>query len=159
MTGGVIELAPQESLASGLGASDWDYRDRYSIQTEAGQYDTVDEVVTDWFKKQPTWLRVLSTNSLSRRSVEESVANGFRVGSKVGTWEVVDRDDNEVVFSDSMGFMEYRFSFLLSQQEQDSVEASTAVRYLWRRTGRFYFALVKPMHRRFVKLLLARTVE
>jgi hypothetical protein len=72
----------------------------------------------------------------------------------VGSWEVVERSDDEIVFGDSLGFMQYRFSF--RRIDDEHIEAATAVRYRWRRTGRFYFALVRPFHRRFVAHALAR---
>lgn len=158
MSASVVELSPKTQPLLDTSPKCLNYQDRFSIETAQAQYGHVDDVVADWFRNQPTWLRLVSTNSLSRRSVENAVADGFVVGTKVGTWVVVARDDTEIVFSDSMGFMRYWFSFSLCRGKPDTVEASTSVRYLWSRTGGFYFAMVKPMHRRFVKLLLRKTV-
>jgi hypothetical protein len=144
----VVEATPREDSIAGLHPEPWDYRDRYIVATNPGRYHTVDRVATDWFTKQPRWLRLLSTNTTSKAGVERAVdQGGFQVSSSVGSWKVIRRDDNEIVFSDSTGFMEYWYSFLLPADEPNTVEGSTAVRYLWPRAGRFYFALaVWPNH-------------
>ncbi len=133
-----------------------DYRDRFCIRVRPGQYGVVDEVVTDWFIKQPAWIRLLSTNTVSRSGIDATMrGGGYTVGDNVGSWKVVGRNDNEIVFGDSMGFMEYRFSLRLLEREF-LVEGSTAVRFLWHRTAKYYFALVRPFHRLFIRHLLTK---
>ena len=75
-----------------------------------------------------------------------------RRGPQVGSWQVYKRSDDEIIFGDDMGFMEYRFSFYMD--ELGNVEAGTAVKFKWARLSRCYFGLVKPLHRRFVPLSL-----
>lgn len=136
-----------------------DYEDRFCIDVRPGQYRVVDEVATDWFDKQPALLRLLSTNSISRKGVEAATRDGgYAVGSAVGSWKVYQRDDNEIVFGDNMGFMEYRFSLRLADPPV-AVEGATAVKFLWRRSGKFYFAIVRPLHRRFIKYLLIKATS
>ncbi|MFV1991978.1 MAG: DUF2867 domain-containing protein, partial [Acidimicrobiales bacterium] len=136
-----------------------DYQDRFIIETTPGQYASVDQVATDWFTKQPGWIRLLSTNTRSSASIESAIVDGgFQVGTSVGSWKVVARNEDEIVFGERMGFMEYCYSLALRADEPVTIEGSTVVTYLWRRTGRFYFALVRPMHRRFIRFLLAKTV-
>ncbi len=133
LSNSVHEREPRSDSIAGL-QSRWDYRDRFVIP-------------------------LLSTNTLSQAGIDQAITLGrFRVDSAVGSWRVVRRDDQEIVFADSMGFMEYWVSFLLPVEQTSTVEASTAVRYLWPRSGRFYFALVRPLHRRFIRLLLTTTV-
>jgi Protein of unknown function (DUF2867) len=155
----VVEQTPKdESLARSL-CDLPDYQDRFSVETTPGQYATVDQVAADWFTKQPSWIRLISTNTLSSAGIESEIAEGgFRVGTTVGSWKVVARNGHEIVFGESMGFMEYNYSLSLSADKPNTIEGSTVVRYLWRRTGRFYFALVRPLHRRFIRFLLAKTV-
>lgn len=160
LTTSAVALPPRADCIAGSSDESWDYRDRFSVDTLPGQYTSVDHVAIDWFTNQPTWIRLLSTNTLSKAGVDEAVAaGGFGMGSAVGTWVVTRRNDHEIVFGQRLGFMEYWFSFLLPTDAPDTVEASTSVKFLWRRTGRFYFALVRPMHKRFVRLLLAKTVS
>ncbi|MFT4657620.1 MAG: hypothetical protein ACI8V4_001796 [Ilumatobacter sp.] len=53
-------------------------------------------------------MRVRSTNTTSKAGVEQAIdEGGFQVGRSVGSWKVIQRDDDEIVFSDSMGFMGY----------------------------------------------------
>ena len=153
------ERAPRADSLLETAPEPWDYQDRYVIGTRPGQYQSVDQVAADWFHKQPTWLRLLSTNTTKRPHDDLGVADGgFRVGSTVGSWKVVTRSEREIVFGDSLGFMEFWYSFSLAPDEAGTVEGATAVRYLWPRTGRFYFALVRPVHGKFVELLLRTTV-
>jgi hypothetical protein len=135
-----------------------DYLDRFVATVAPDAFADVDAVVDRWFLDQPGWLRVLSTNTLSRRKVVESLPpSGYRIGNSVGSWDVVDRSAEEIVFGDDMGFMQYRFSF--RRVDTRHIEAATAVRYLWPRTGRFYFSIVRRFHRRFVAYALARTAS
>ena len=155
----VAELDPDDDSLVGSLYDRPDYRDQFAITVPTGTYASVDEVATDWFMKQPAWIRLLSTNTMSRKAVETAASAGrYEIGAAVGSWVVIERNEQEIVFGDNMGFMEYRFSIRLLTGDTETVEGSTAVRFLWRRTGRFYFALVRPLHRRFVKYLLVRTV-
>ncbi len=155
----MTELEADSASLVGSFYSEPDYRDRFVIHLDPQKYESVDQVVTDWFTKQPAWIRLLSTNSISKAGITSNVEfGGYTVGHSVGSWTVLDRNDTEILFGDQMGFMEYRFSFRLVPGTPEVLEGSTAVKFLWKRTGRFYFALVKPMHRRFTRLLLARTV-
>ncbi len=128
-----------------------DYRDRFRVEVPVGQYGSVDEVVDDWFTSQSSLIRLLSTNTLSLKTIDEATGHGYDVGSKIGSWKVVERDASEIVFGEPMGFMEYRYSLRLVERGNTAVEGSTAVKYLWRRTGKYYFALARPLHRRFIK--------
>jgi len=157
-----VVVTEREPRGDSLTARDpgWDYRDRFTVNTTAGQYDTVDQVVSDWFTQQPFWIRLLSTNTVSLAAVARiDASGGYRVGSAIGSWRVVHRDEHEIVFGDSLGFMKYWYSLALPSDAPNTVEGSTAVRYLWRRTGGFYFTLVRPFHQLFVKLALAKTVS
>ncbi len=154
----VTECQPDDNSIVGSIHPNADYLDRFQISCKPGQYTSVDEVASDWFVKQPAWIRLLSTNTVTKKGVTQAIENGgYSEGSSVGSWKVIDRDDQEIVFGDSMGFMEYRFSLRLQDNNQ-LVEGATSVQYLWRRAGKFYFALVKPMHRLFIQYLLKKTV-
>jgi hypothetical protein len=159
MTVTIIESDPRKhSLVSTIYDSP-DYLDRFVAEVEPNRFATVDEVATAWFIEQPAWIRLISTNTFSTRRISNAVSSGrFQSGTSVGSWQVIDRNDNEIVFGDDMGFMQYRFAFHLNETA-DAIEAATAVRYLWPRAGRFYFMLAKPVHRRFIRYLLARTAN
>ena len=129
-----------------------DYRDAFLVPT-AGRYRDVGEFATFYFLHQPVWLSFVSMNLPSKQRLTKALGDAsFQPGSTVGSWKVHARNDREIVFGDHMGFMEYRFSFLMT--DDGDVEASTAVKYRWRRLSALYFTLVKPMHRKFVPISL-----
>lgn len=127
-----------------------DYRDAYLVGGPG--IERVEDFATRFFLSQPKWLAKVSMNLGDKESRRSAIdGRDYPKGSAVGTWRVHERNDNEIVFGEHMGFMEYRFSFLL--RSDGRIEASTAVRYL-KRFGRFYFAIVKPFHIGFVKVAL-----
>lgn len=127
-----------------------DYNDAYIVGD--ANVDDVATFATQFFLSQPAWLAKASMNTPKRQQRIDAIATGdYEVGSAVGTWKVHGRNNDEIVFGEHMGFMEYRFSFL--RRPDGRVEASTSVQYV-RRFGRIYFAIVKPFHIRFVKLAL-----
>lgn len=162
MTTQVTELKPRDSISAA--PLEWaeptqvDYSDRFSVRTELGKYGLVDEVVVDWFTKQPKWFRIVRTKAWSLRSLAAAKADGFPVGSAVGAWQVVARSGDEIVFHDSMSFMEFWFCFSLDPGDSRTVDAATSVRFLWRRSGPFLFNFVRPGHRRLVPQILSKAV-
>ncbi len=152
----VVSASPESDSLVNSAYEAPDYRDRFVATVASNAFVNVDAVVDQWFRHQPGWLRLLSTNTLRKRHIANSIGSSYAVGDSVGSWEVVDRSVDEIVFGDDMGFMEYRFSF--RRVDAQHIEAATAVQYLWPRTGRFYFSLVRPLHRRFVAYALRRTV-
>lgn len=131
-----------------------DYRDAFLIP---GNWHNVEEFTTAFFTGQPRLLARLSMNS-SPAVIRAAVGDqSYAEGSSVGSWRVHGRSDREIVFGDDMGFMEYRFSFRLRDDEQ--IEASTAVKYKSARMGPIYFSIVKPFHRRFVAIALRNAAK
>ena len=128
-----------------------EYRDAFLVEKPG--HPTVADFATAFFLHQPRWLALVSMNL---RSAEHRLhALGDRVyaqGDSVGSWRVHHRSDDEIVFGENMGFMEYRLSF--HQRSDGDVEASTVVKYSSPRLSALYFGIVKPLHRRFVPLAL-----
>ncbi len=132
-----------------------DYTDRFVATVEPDRFASVDELARTWFVTQPRWVQILSANTLSRGTILAQVeSTAYQSGDAVGSWVVVERTHDEIMFGQPMGFMEYRFSF--RRPDESTIEVATAVVYLWRRTGKVYFSLVKPMHRRFVRIIIDR---
>ncbi|MGH1488940.1 MAG: DUF2867 domain-containing protein [Acidimicrobiales bacterium] len=149
----IREIPPTPGTAIDQVFTPADYRDCFLVET-GDRYPTVADFASAYFLNQPRWLSLLSMNLASRKKLKAAIAdaNGYQVDTAIGSWKVYNRTEEEIVFGDNMGFMEYRFSFRLDGA--GFVEASTAVKYSWGGTGRFYFALVKPMHKRFVPISL-----
>ena len=91
-----------------------DYRDAFKISFEKDTFTSVDEFATRYFKSQPSWLRLISMNTLSKEKMEENLKkSNFQIDTNIGSWKIFNRNDNEIVFGESMGFMDYRFSMRL----------------------------------------------
>ncbi len=135
-----------------------DYRDGFDVILGEDGVDDVAEFARAYFLSQPRWLSLVSMNLVTRQRLVEEVGDGdFAMGDTIGSWKVFDRSDDEIVFGDHMGFMEYRFSF--RRVDRHLVQASTSVKYVWPRVGPVYFGLVKPMHVRFVLMSLRTTAR
>lgn len=151
----VRELDPNPNALATRAYERPDYLDRFTVDVGDCGYGDVDAAVAAWFMRQPWWIRLLSTNVLRRSRIEAALATGqLQVGTHVGAWAIIARTPDEIMFGESMGFMEYRVSFCFSGPAGKTVEVANAVKYLWPRTGPFYFALVKPLHKRFLRLML-----
>ncbi|MCH9812594.1 MAG: DUF2867 domain-containing protein [Epsilonproteobacteria bacterium] len=126
-----------------------DYQDSFIVDFETRYFDNIDTFVRAYFLAQPTWLRGLSMNCLSKKSIEKDIdVSTLANGTKIGSWKIFARDEKEVVFGESMGFMSYRFSIYFVERQQMIV--STVVQFNGR-LGRYYFAFVKLLHKAFVK--------
>lgn len=127
-----------------------DYRDAYLVGSNAEL--EIEDFATAFFLSQPTWLARVSMNVGGRQSRIDAIGDGsYEAGGSVGSWKIHGRADNEIMFGEHMGFMEYRFSLL--KRPDGRIEAGTSVRYL-KRLGNVYFAVVKPFHIGFIKVAL-----
>jgi len=130
------------------------YRDGFRISLNKGDIHNIDYFADRYFTSQPLWLRVISMHILNREKLISIVENtDYKIGSKVGTWKVFDRSDKEIVFGESLGFMDYRFSMRFDKGDAEYIEVSTVVKTN-STAGKFYFALVKLLHRKFVMISL-----
>lgn len=136
-----------------------DYRDAIQARITKGSLADIDAFARRLFLSQPAWLRAISTNVPSRARMAQILgATRFAAGDRIGSWRVYDRGRDEIVFGESFGFMEYRFSLRLREgAESDAVEAASVVQ-LSGRTGRAYFAVVRPLHQPFVRTMLRNTL-
>lgn len=149
----IIEIEPTRHTLVDQAYPDADYRDAFHVGCARHDFATVGDFATAYFMNQPRWLSLVSMNISSRDKLEQALGDhSFSQGSQVGSWKVHGRTDDEILFGDNMGFMEYRFSF--TRRADGDIEASTAVKYRWRRLSHLYFTLVKPAHKRFVPISL-----
>jgi hypothetical protein len=126
-----------------------DYHDSFAVK---GAFEDVDAFATRYFLSQPSWLSLVSMNLFSKDSIQKAIdKSAFKKESAIGVWKIYTRDDKEIVFGDDMGFMEYRF-FMLWVDETE-VRVGTVVKYKGR-FGKYYFAMVKLMHKKFVRMSL-----
>ena len=146
-----IVITPAEPTPDTLVAHAYaspDYRDAFVIH--GCETASIEEFATEYFLAQPRWLATVSMNLRGHDSVAVAVADAnYAEGDRVGSWQLHGRADNEIMFGEHMGFMEYRFSML--RHDDGRIEASTTVQYR-KRFGSIYFGVVKPFHTRFVQL-------
>lgn len=135
-----------------------DYRDAFRVSCTRQDFATVADFATAYFMNQPRWLSLVSMNLTSRDKLETALGDqSYPQGSRVGSWKVHGRSDDEILFGDNMGFMEYRFSF--ARRADGDIEASSAVKYRWRTMSHLYFTIVKPAHKRFVPISLRNALR
>ncbi len=130
------------------------YRDAFKLSFKKEKFTTIEEFAKTYFMAQPTWLRAISMNTFSKEKMQENITQSkFQIGTKIGSWEIFAKNENEIVFGESMGFMDYRFSMRLDKNTYDNIEVSTVVK-LNSFMGKYYFSIVKLMHTKFVTLSL-----
>lgn len=129
------------------------YRDAFKIDLIDKQYSDIKKFAKSYFLSQPFYLRGLSFNCFSKKNIQNDInKSNFQIATSIGSWKIYDRDTNEIVFGESMGFMDYRFSMNLNRKT-NTIEVSTVVQ-INSFMGRYYFALVKLLHRKFVLMSL-----
>jgi len=128
-----------------------DYSDYFTTFIDTQRFTTIDTFVKRYFETQPRWLAMISMNLFSKASMQKALKNNdFTVDEYIGSWKIYLRNENEIVFGDDMGFMEYRFSMRI---DDNIFRSATVVQYKGR-MGKYYFALVKLLHQKFVLLSL-----
>ena len=147
MAPGIEEIIPSATTVVADAFGKPDYRDAFLVKQPG--HATVADFATAFFLHQPGWLARVSMNLRNRKHTLEALGDRtYAEGGSVGSWRIHARNDDEIVFGEDMGFMEYWLSFHL--RPSGDVEASTVVRYSSPRLSRLYFGIVKPMHRRFL---------
>jgi len=128
-----------------------DYSDCFTTVIDTKRFNTIDTFVKCYFETQPRWLAMISMNLFSKKSMKNALKdNHFTTDEYIGSWKIYMRDNNEIVFGDDMGFMEYRFSMRI---DDDTLYVATVVQYKGK-MGKYYFTFVKLLHQKFVLLSL-----
>lgn len=146
----VIPVEPTPGTRIDAAYDNPEYRDAFLI--EVGPEVTIEDFATSFFMSQPAWIGWISMQLGSRDARQKATGDGtYAAGSSVGSWTVRERSDDEIVFGDHMGFMEFRFSIF--RRPDGHIEAATSVKYI-RRFAHIYFGIVKPFHAGFIKIAL-----
>lgn len=87
------------------------------------------------------------------RNLDDVIASAFQKG------QLVDRSATEVVYQDGAPGLVFDVAYqLIPSGGHAALTMTTTVRYL-SATGRAYFALVRPVHRRLVPFMLSRMAQ
>ena len=131
-----------------------DYSDAFELSSE---FTTIDDFAKNYFLAQPSWLRAISFGVFREKTLKKILANcSFEKGDKIGQWGIYGRDENEIVFGQHMGFMEYCFTF--HQENKQRIKVATLVQYKGR-MGKYYFAIASLLHKPFVQLSLKNVLD
>lgn len=150
---------PENSLANNF-FDRYDYCDSYKVKIDREL--NVDEATTKIFAAR-SWVDYLMTirNKIVkvfglRTDVTLSIADYYPVGSKAVMFNVVERNENEILMGEQDSHLDFAVSVLLDKQIQGKfVNVTTIVKYN-RPLGRIYFTFVKPFHRYIVKSSVKR---
>jgi len=133
-----------------------DYEDCFKIT--GINFTGVNEFAKEYFLSQALWLNIVSQGMFSKKNIEKKIETSrFQKNTCIGTWKVFNRNENEIVFGDDMGFMEYRFSMVF-KAKTNRIEVSTLVQYK-SIMGKYYFLLIKFMHKKFIIISLENVVK
>ena len=130
------------------------YRD--ALKFELGSSETIDisVMVRNFFNSQPHWLLSIMINIVSKNKLKKSLErNNFTQGSKVGRWTVAKANKREIVFGESLGFIEHRLSFCKINDDKNEFMTMSSVK-THNNFGKFYFFFVKLVHMKLVKFAL-----
>ena len=156
----IREIEPPAGMLVQAALPDADYCDAHEARTTPRRFDSITAFSRAFFLAQPAWLRTISMGVPSRSKMEQILATTkFAPGEKIGSWEIFDRDENEIVFGESLGFMSYRYSMCLKHEsDADLVTAATVVR-LNSGFGKAYFSIALLLHKRFLRLILKNALR
>ena len=138
-----------------------DYCDSFRtlMQTE----DNVDKVASELFIL-PDWVKCLmKIRDFAVKMFKLKTANKndklnidtyYPVGSKLIYFDVIDRNDNEIIMGDNDKHLNFKISVLLNHSQlYTTLHVTTIVQFnnIW---GRLYFLPVKPFHKLIVRSML-----
>ncbi|MCU7925198.1 MAG: DUF2867 domain-containing protein [Candidatus Thiodiazotropha sp. (ex Dulcina madagascariensis)] len=135
------------------------YMDALKFELPSEEIIEIDGVVRNFFNSQPLWLLSIMINIISKGKLKKSlVKNNFSEGSRVGHWKVTRSDNTEIVFGESLGFIEHRLSFCKVSNDKNEFMTMSSVK-THNGFGVFYFYFVKLVHMKLVKFAIKNMYE
>ena len=78
------------------------------------------------------------------------------IGEQVAIFKVLDKNENELLTGQKDSHLDFQLSFLVFENENDiRMELATTV-IINNSIGRIYFAIIKPIHKFYLKVILRR---
>ncbi|MBD77886.1 MAG: hypothetical protein CL840_02945 [Crocinitomicaceae bacterium] len=94
-----------------------------------------------------------TTSEERNKALDEFEGN---IGDSIAIFEVLDKNDTELLTGQSDKHLDFRLSFISYQQDDfNIVELATTVKF-HNVLGKIYFFIVKPFHRYFMRRILMR---
>ena len=135
-----------------------DFEDCYSF-TISNNTKTNQELYIDIFSSAPKWVdsmmtirnKIVSLFGL-KTEMSRNVNTDFQVGEKVGIFNIMEIQENEIIAGEDDKHLDFRVSILRKIDKETTVYVSTLVHYNnW--FGKAYFFIIKPFHKAIVKSL------
>ena len=130
------------------------YMDALKFNIPSDENIDIQNMVRSFFNSQPLWLLAIMINIISKHKLKLSLQqNTFIEGARVGHWKVSSSSNTEIVFGESLGFIEHRLSFYkVNNKKNEFMTMSSVKTYNW--FGKIYFFFVKLVHLKLIKLAI-----
>jgi len=130
------------------------YMDALKFEISSKENLDITEMVRNFFNAQSPWFLALMINTIAKNKLEKSLReNDFSQGSKVGHWTVSNSNKTEIIFRESLGFIEHRLSFCKVDNNSNTFRTMSSVK-THNKLGSFYFFFVKRVHMKLVKFAI-----
>jgi hypothetical protein len=125
------------------------------------------ELVSAFFLSAPKWvdsLMVLRNKLVSFVGLKVGLDNPVLVGPQytkgqnIGVFQIQEISEDEVVLGQNDKHLDFKTSLLITHEANDELVVSTVVR-INNMFGKFYFYVVKPIHRVLVPIMIKRMVR
>jgi hypothetical protein len=153
-----------------------DYQDGYYISIHNSHNYSIDYLTGLFFTSSPEWINKLLIirnfivsffglkGGIIDKTKQPTPSVYYPKDSKVGIFNVYDRNDHEIIMAEDDEHLNFRTSVIIEKTtDTDMIQlySSTIVHYnnIW---GRLYFLLVRPFHQLIVKIslkVLAKKIE
>jgi hypothetical protein len=146
------------------------YQDCLTAEVNPNKEINVTDVARVFFNSAPNWvvnlmqLRDKIANSIGlktdqqrKKDIERLKTSTFEVGEKFGLFEILTRQENEVIMGTDDKHLNFRVSIYLEgkQNKQYQVFLTTVVQ-INNSLGKVYFFFVKPFHKLIIKTFIRR---
>lgn len=144
------------------------YKDSFAANIPGTQPVSIEQTGSAFFASSPSWVKKLMhiRDSIVRRMGLKTTSHrknkpqlAFVPGEKAGIFNILDKNDWELILGEDDKHLNFRVSLYLQPPESapQQLVCTTTVHYnnAW---GRLYFFFVKPFHRLIVPAILKNTV-
>ncbi len=139
-----------------------DYQDCYAMDVYRNDIE-LNDVVRCFFTTAPAWVVKLmklrdnlgkmvglKTNNALEKSSSDPNISSFKPGEKFGLFQILERNENEVIMGTDDKHLNFRVSIFLSDQGPAKKISISTIVVLHNSFGRAYMKMVTPFHKMVV---------
>lgn len=160
---------PEESITNKHLIS-YEYVDCFAGRFQSDKSIRVDQFAANLFPIKIPWInflfrfrnilvRFVGLKTGDKIPPKESDEKIYKVGEKVSVWTISERNDNEIVMSESDKHLNFKASLLLRKTGDNYSITFITLVHLKNRLGSIYFAIVKPFHKLVVKAIIKSMID